>query len=76
VHWVGKHRRAALDEKLRHLIVVAILPDRGVWRRAESVGQERDMLLLDEAADLFDRFRRAIGVVEADEMILRPLIPP
>src|ERR1700677_2417672 len=72
---IGKHRRAGQHEKLGHLVVVAILPDRCVWRRAESVGQKGDMLLLDQPPHLLNRLRRAIGVVEADEIDLAAVNP-
>ena len=39
-------------------------------RRAEAVEHEGDMLLLDETAGLLDRLRRAVAVVEADEIDL------
>jgi hypothetical protein len=39
----------------------------GVGRSADGLEQERDMLLLDEAAKLLDRLRRAVAVVDADE---------
>ena len=58
------------DEQLRHLVVVQILPDRGVRRRAEAIEHERDLLLLDQPTDLLDGLGRAIGVVEADEVDL------
>jgi hypothetical protein len=55
---------------LRHLVVVEILPDRSVRRRAKAVENEGDLLLLDQAADLFDGLGRAVAVVEADEVDL------
>jgi hypothetical protein len=59
---------AAGDEQLRHLVVVEILPDRVVRRRAKAAEYEGDLLLLDQAAGLFDGLGRAIAVVEADEI--------
>ena len=39
-------------------------------RRAEAVEHEGDLLLLDEAARLLDGLRRAVAVVEADQIDL------
>jgi hypothetical protein len=47
---VAEHCGAGNDEQLRRLVVVEILPDRRVRRRAEGLEQESDLLLLDEAA--------------------------
>ena len=55
---------------MRHLVVVEILPDREVGRGAERVEEERDLLLLDEAANLLDGLGRAVAVIEADEIDL------
>ena len=63
------------DEQLRDFVVVEILPDRDVGRCAERAEQERDLLLLDEAAHLLDGLRRAIAVVEADEVDLAAVHP-
>ena len=73
---VGQLARAGRDEQLRHLVVVEILPDREVRRGAERVEQEGDLLLLDQPAHLLDGLGRAVGVVEAIRLILRPFTPP
>ena len=67
--------RAGGDEELRHLFVVAIGPDRGVGRSAQRLEQERHLFLLDETADLLDRLRRAVAVVEADQIDLAAIDP-
>jgi hypothetical protein len=67
---VVEHAGAGCDEERRNLIVIEILADGRVGRGPDGVEQERDLLLLDEAAHLLDRLRRAIGVVEADEVDL------
>ena len=67
--------RAGGDEQCRHLVVVEILPDRGIGWSAERVEEEGDLLLLDEAARLLDRLGRAIAVVDADERELAAVHP-
>ena len=56
------------DEQLRHLVVIAILPDRRIGWSAQRLEQERDLLVLDETAHLLDGLWRAIGVIEADQV--------
>jgi hypothetical protein len=73
---VAEHCGTSSNEQLRHLVVVQILPDRGVRRGAEGLEQERDLLLLDEAAHLLHRFRRAVTVVEADQIDLAAVHAP
>ena len=46
-----------------------------VGRGAERVEQEGDLLLLDQPANLFDGLRRAVAVVEADELDLAAVDP-
>ena len=67
---IAEHGGPGGDEQLRYLVVVEILPDRGVGRGAQGVEQERDLLLLDEAADLLDRLGRTVAVVETDQVDL------
>ena len=64
---VGEQGPAGGHEELRDLVVVEILPDRKVGRGPERLEQKRDLLVLDEPADLFDGPRRAIAVVEAEK---------
>ena len=66
-------RRAGRDEKLRHLLLVHILPDRAVGRRAERADRAEHLVLLDELADLLDGFRRRIGVVIGEQIDLPPV---
>jgi hypothetical protein len=72
---VAEHGCAGDDEQLRHLVVVEILPDRGVRRRAEAVENEGDPILLDQATDLFDGLGWTVAVVEADEIDLAAVDP-
>ena len=70
---VAERGGAGGDEQLRYLVVVEILPDRHVRRGAERVEEESDFLVFDEAAHLLDCLRRAVAVVEADQ-IDRPAV--
>ena len=63
-------RRAGGDVELRHLLLVHVLVDRRVARRAERLEEREDLVLLDELADHFHRLGRAITVVERDELDL------
>jgi len=67
--------KAAADEMWAPSCV-GVLVDGEVGCRAEIVEQKKDLVLLDQTADLFDVFRWTVGVIEADKMILRPFTPP
>src|SRR6185437_16901343 len=58
------------DIELRHLLGVHVLVDRRVARRAERLEQREDLLLLDQLAHDLDRLRRAVAVIQADEVDL------
>jgi hypothetical protein len=62
--------RAGGDEQLRYLVVIEILPDRSISRRAKAVEYKGDPLQLDQAAGLLDGLGRAVAVVETDEIDL------
>ena len=72
---VAEYAGAARNKQLRHLVVIAILPDRRVASRAERLEQKRDVLLLHESPHLLDCLRRAIAVVETDEVDLASVHP-
>ena len=57
-------RRAARDEKLRHLRLVEKVARRQVGRGAEGVEDREDVVLLNQLADGLDRPRRVVAVVE------------
>src|ERR1700722_5436862 len=62
-------------KSLRHLVVVEILPNCGVRRGPHRIEQERDLLLLDQPADLLNCFWGAISIVEANEIDLAAVDP-
>ena len=64
---IVQRRRAGGDEQLRHALFVQIGPDRHVQRRPKHAEDQRDLVAFDEAAHIFDRLRRRIAVVAADE---------
>ena len=73
---VAPQRSAGADEELRHLLVVEIFPDAEARRRAQRIEDRGDLFLLDQLSRLLDRLGRAVGIVDADQLILRPLMPP
>ena len=55
---------------------VQVALDRGIGDVAQALEDERNLILLDQPPDLLDRLRRAVAVIAADQLILRPLMPP
>ena len=66
---------AGRDEKLRHLLGVAVFVDRGVGRRAERVEQQQHAVAFDQLAHLLDGLRRAVAVVIGNEIDLAAVYP-
>ena len=65
--------RAGGHEEMGHLLLVHVLVDGAVRRRAERLEQRGHLVLLDELADHLDRLRRAVGVVVGDVVDLAPV---
>ncbi len=61
---------AAVEEKLRHLVVVQIVLHRDVGRRAERIEQEQHLIFLNQLAHDLDGFWRAVTLVATDEVDL------
>jgi hypothetical protein len=61
---VAPLRRAGGDVELRHLLLVHVLVDRRVARRAERLEQGEDLVLLDQLADHLHRLGWVVAVVE------------
>jgi hypothetical protein len=55
---------------VRHLLLVHVLLDRGVRRRAQRVEHQQHFFLLDQLARLLDRLGRVVAVVQRDEVDL------
>ena len=55
---------------MRDFLVVEILPNRDIGEPAERREDERDPFLFDETPRLFDGLRRAVAVVETEEIEL------
>jgi hypothetical protein len=53
-------------EAMRNLLLIHVLHDRRIGRRAERREQHVDLVALDQLARLLDGLRRAIGVVIGD----------
>src|SRR5205807_5557404 len=58
------------DEQLRHFLRIHVFLYGGIWRRAQRIEDEQHLIALDQLAGLFDRLRRAVAVVIADEIDL------
>ena len=58
---------------MRDLLRVHVAVDGGVGRGAERLEEKRHLFLLDQLADLLDRARRAVAVIQRDEVDLAPL---
>ncbi len=63
---IVEHGCAGADEQMGHLLLVDVFDHRHVGGGADRIDQEQHLLAFDQAADLLDRFWRAVGVVEAD----------
>src|SRR5262249_54247954 len=61
---------AGRDKELRHLVLVHVVPDRAVGRRAGASGNQKDLILLNQLARHFDGLGRRIGVIVGDEIDL------
>jgi hypothetical protein len=59
---------ARSNEQLRDFLVVHVLLDGGVRRRAKTAKDEQHSVALDQLAHLLARFWRAVSVVVADEI--------
>ena len=69
-------RRAGVEQQLRHALRIEIFMHGGLRRGAERAEQRQHFLLLDQPPRRLDTFRRAVGVIQCEELILRPLMPP
>jgi hypothetical protein len=71
VHWkvllVAELRDPGGDEELRDALDVEVFADRQIRRRAQRPEDQQHFLVLDQLACLFNRLRRAVAVVQADE---------
>jgi hypothetical protein len=67
---VAPFRCAGGDVELRHLLLVHVLVDRRVARRAERLEERENLVLLDQLTDHFHRLGRSEAVVERDELDL------
>src|SRR5689334_10673237 len=60
---------AIREEKLWNAVLVQVAMDCGIGRIAEALKDERNLVLLDQAADLLDRLWRAVAIIQADEIV-------
>src|SRR5208282_1938190 len=67
--------RTSGDKELRHFLRVHVLLDRGIARCAETLEDEKYLLLLDQLADLLNGPWRGISVVHTDEIDLAAIDP-
>ena len=72
---IGEARGTCRCQQLRHLLLVEIFLDRGIWRRADDLEGGQHLVAFDQLAHLLDGLRRAIGVVVLDEIDLAPADP-
>jgi len=60
---------------MRHLLLVHVLVDRAVRRRAEGLEERGDLVLLDQLAHHLDGLGRRVAVVVSDVVDLPPVDP-
>ena len=67
---IAELRGAGRDEDLRHLAAVEVFPRRRRAGRAKLLEDAGDALFLDQLAGLLDRLRRAVAVIQRQQLDL------
>ena len=65
-----EHRRAGAQPDIGHFLLVDIFADRGIRRSTDGLEQDGDLFILDQLADDLDRFRRAVAVIQGNQVDL------
>src|SRR4051794_11666681 len=71
--WIIPDAGAVRQEKLWDMTFVQIALNGGIGYIAQALKDECDLILFDKSPDLLDGFRRAVTVIQADEVDLAPI---
>src|SRR6476661_2729740 len=66
--WVIPDAGAIRQEELWNTVLVQVALNRRIGDITQTLKDERDLILLNQAPDLLDGFRRAVTIIEADEI--------